>query len=659
MTHPAIALQHALDNGATEIVVPHRDYGHRGGFSLQVGDSSRVTMSNIRFYLMPHLGILPGKNVGPVAFSNVDLTMRDPATELYWSWRGAYSVTGHNRWGFLIEDGEWHGAAMYDDVLAFFMRRQDVLDINAQTLNLELGEYADLFHPGDWVSIWTERQTAFRGMSRITDAPKKLPDGSGRHRFKSLPAGTVTNDCVINEELFNRDTLVRNCINYPEGASPATTRIRTGGHFLDCDFDGLYFKTEFVEEFHPVRCRNLLLENSTIGPSRWERIRLDKAINPIIRGCTLENTYVLGDKGAEGIVLDGNIWTNMTGDIIDLDDGSSAWLFGNTTRNGSAAGLSSHVSVDGTSSITYAKPAGYPDPVPPGPSDYSHLLAPEADAHVQDGTPTANYGTLTTLLSKNDVGGTFTRHPYLRFDLSDVHGTVESAVLRLKVVSTDGSGDTHTAHVVSDDSWGETSITWSNRPALGTLLAAAAHGGVDDWVEWDVTDQVAAESAGDGLLSVAVISDGAVLVEYGAREPGFDAPQLVVQTSWSYGAWSNQYQLVLGPEGDDDLDGVSNIDEYALGGNPTNDLDTGTAPQYGFTDQDGTNWFTYVHPERTASDSGLRYIAESTDNLVSNVWTTVGTVDTAVNSLAPGLNLVTNKIPTLGKLQQFIRLRIE
>jgi hypothetical protein len=495
-------------------------------------------------------------------------------------------------------------------------------------------------------------------MSRITDVGKKKGDGTFDITLESIPSGTVTNDVAINEELFNRDTVVRNCRNYPEGASPATTRIRTGGHFLNCDFEGLYLKTEYEEVFHPVRARNFVLENSTVGPSRWDRIRFDAAINPRIIGCTLENTYVLGDQGAEAIYLDENSWTNMTGDIIDLDDGSSAWLFGNTTRNGSAAGLSSHVSVDGTSSITYATPAGYPDPVPPSPSDFSHLLEPEADAHVRDGAPNENYGTNDFLRCTADAGGNFTRQLYLRFDLSDVRGIVESAVLRLKVVSVSGSGDTHTAHFVSD--WGETSITWSNRPALGSVLGSAAPGGVGDWVELDVTDQVAAECAGDRLLSIALVSDGAVLVEYGAREAAVtNRPQLAVQSSWSYGAWSNQYQLAQGPDGDDDLDGVSNIDEYALGGNPTNDLDGGYAPRYGFTDQDGTNWFTYVHPQRTAADSGLRYTVESTDNLVSNVWTTVGTVDTSVNGLAPGLDIVTNLVSTTDKDQQFIRLKIE
>jgi len=342
----------------------------------------------------------------------------------------------------------------------------------------------------------------------------------------------------------------------------------------------------------------------------------------------------------------------MTGDMIDLDDGSEAWLFGNTTRNGSASGLSSHVSVDGTSSITYAAPSGYPDPVPPGLSDFTHLLEPEADSYIQDGEPTVNHGTAEFLSCKYDTGGTYTRQPYLRFDLSNVRGTVESAVLRLKVVDVNGSDDTHTAHDVSDDSWGENAITWNNRPALGASIASVANGGAGDWVEFDVTDSV---DISDNLFSVALVSDGSVLVAYGSRESGSNAPQLVVQTSWSYGAWSNQYQLVLGPDGDDDSDGVSNMDEYALGGDPQDLFDTGYPPQFTV----GNDTAVFVYPLRSSADSGLRYSVESTDNLVSNVWKKVETVDAAVNGLAPGLDLVTNQIPTTGKNEQFIRLTVE
>ena len=230
-----------------------------------------------------------------------------------------------------------------------------------------------------------------------------------------------------------------------------------------------------------------------------------------------------------------------------------------------------------------------------------------------------------------------------------MHGTVESAVLRLKVVSVNGSGDTHTAHGVDDDSWGENTMTWSNRPALGAPLASAAHGGVGDWVEFDVTDAV---DTSDDLFSVALVADGSVLVGYGSRESISNAPQLAVQASWSYGAWSNLYQLSQGPDGDDDLDGVSNIDEYAFGGNPTNELDTGNALEFALTGDNAV----LVHAERTAADSGLLYTVESTENLVSNIW---AQVDPGPAVFSNGWKTVTHSFPTIGIDQQLFRLMVE
>ena len=56
-------------------------------------------------------------------------------------------------------------------------------------------------------------------------------------------------------------------------------------------------------------------------------------------------------------------------------------------------------------------------------------------------------------------------------------------------------GDADRAIVVAstmmvDDDWNESTITWSNRPALGAPLASAAHGGIGDWIEFDVTGAV-------------------------------------------------------------------------------------------------------------------------------------------------------------------------
>lgn len=619
-TPPAITLQHAVDRGATEMVVPHLDYGHRGGFSIEVTESSRVTVSNVLFQVMPHVGILPRDNVGPVTFSNVDLLMKNPETELYWSWRGAYSFTGNNRWGFMLEDGEWHGNAMYDDVLAFFTRRQDIVGMSHQTLNLKLGDNAWLFREGDWLSIWTEGQSELRGMSRVVSVGKKKGDGSFDVTVESIPAGTRLNDVAINEELYNRDTVVRNCKNFAEGASAATTRIRTGGHFIDCDFKGLDFLTEMQEVFQPVRARNLIIENSIFRPSLFSRMSLDGAINPQIIGCTFDETAVFGLLGTEDIYFEGNSWINMTGNIIDLKDGSSAALFGISSRNGISTGLSSYVNVDSSSSITYAAPADYPPATPPLSTSFAPATAPllsatagegrvmldwadtsgatsytvyrsqsidgsfqqrvqlqlsnyvdsrvvpgqmyfyvvtasdasgnesvfgnrvsaqpsgtylgaQADTYVTGGvSANGNYGSAVELLCKTDTNDSFTRESYFSFDLSTLSGPVNSAVLRLKVASATGSGDVHTAYSIEDDSWTESGIKWNNKPIAGGALASATVPEIGEWIELDVTAQVAAKRAGDLTFSMVLLADGSDLVRYHSKEAleSDDRPELLV-----------------------------------------------------------------------------------------------------------------------------------
>jgi hypothetical protein len=350
-------LQAAYDQNATEMIVPHRDYGHRGDFSLSVRRSSRVTISNVLFHLLPHFGIQPAENVGPITFSNVDLLVKEPSTELFFSWRGAYSVTGHNRWGFLIEGGDWNGSAMYDDTLAFYTRTQAITAIDSETLNLKLAReaHAGLFRPGDWLSIWSEDQDVLRGMSRIVAVGDEKADKTVDVTLESLPSGTSVNDLAINEDTYNRDTLVRNCTDTNLGASFSGTRLRTGGHFLNCKFDNFYLITEFDPIFSPVRARNFVLENSYVRAPRGirSRINLVGSINPRIINSILDGTYILGDRGAESIYLEGNSWINMTGNIVELRQSSDARLSADSTRNGSAANLLKWVKTDASSTLHY------------------------------------------------------------------------------------------------------------------------------------------------------------------------------------------------------------------------------------------------------------------------------------------------------------------
>jgi hypothetical protein len=122
-----------------------------------------------------------------------------------------------------------------------------------------------------------------------------------------------------------------------------------------------------------------------------------------------------------------------------------------------------------------------------------------------------------------------------------------------------------------------------------------------------------------------------------------------------YTAWAKTYALVGGQFGDDDLDGLSNIAEYGLGGNPTNASDIGFVPTFGTA----SNGFEYVHAERSAPGNGVRYTVEASGALVAPAWTTNGVERIGVGILDAEFNSVTNRVSTELRAVQFIRLKIE
>lgn len=290
-------------------------------------------------------------------------------------------------------------------------------------------------------------------------------------------------------------------------------------------------------------------------------------------------------------------------------------------------------------------------------TDSTHLN-PVADSYVHGGTyATNNYGTGPTLACKSDAANEQNaRYAYSRYDLSSITGSVVTAMLRMKVASLNGSGDRHAAHSVADDSWGETTIRWNNKPAPGASLDSAGLPAVGDWIELDVTAQVAAELAGDQLFSTALISSGTVLATYHSREAvAGNRPELVLQTVLlGYNAWADPYRLVNGPLGDDDADGMNNLVEYALGGNPTSADAAAVLPFF----QTLENHFYYIHNERM-DDASLTYTVQLSTNLVSNVWKTNGVEFIGAVNFSNVWKTVTNRISLVGTRQQFVRLKVE
>jgi hypothetical protein len=142
---------------------------------------------------------------------------------------------------------------------------------------------------------------------------------------------------------------------------------------------------------------------------------------------------------------------------------------------------------------------------------------------------------------------------------------------------------------------------------------------------------------------------------------GLDAPP---ETPASlYASWLADYQPALGANTNQtdnpDGDALINLYEYAQGGNPTVP-DAGNKSVYGTTEADGTNYFDYVYFKRIDADArGLFYEMELDDNLLfAPVWTNVG-YEVINGTVSGDFRSITNRVPTVGKAQQFMNLKIE
>ena len=144
----------------------------------------------------------------------------------------------------------------------------------------------------------------------------------------------------------------------------------------------------------------------------------------------------------------------------------------------------------------------------------------------------------------------------------------------------------------------------------------------------------------------------------------WDLEQANLYSMAGYDSWDwNFAQADLSdPTADFDSDGMSNLAEYALGGNPTHNDAAAVLPVF----QPLENDFYYLHNERT-DDTNLIYTVQLTTNLVSNGstgspqvgWNTNGLEFVGAARSSNVWKVVTHKVPTLGKDQQFIRLKIE
>src|SRR5262245_51709229 len=147
------------------------------------------------------------------------------------------------------------------------------------------------------------------------------------------------------------------------------------------------------------------------------------------------------------------------------------------------------------------------------------------DSYVRSGAPNSNFGTATTILSDGNDGGSIL-NAYLRFTIGNV-GTISNAKLRLHVADT--TAGRYDVLSVASTTWGETSITWNNKPATGALVTSFTGATSGTWLELDITSVARPNTA----LSFAIVphntTDG---VDFHSKEASAsNRPQVVITSA--------------------------------------------------------------------------------------------------------------------------------
>jgi len=151
----------------------------------------------------------------------------------------------------------------------------------------------------------------------------------------------------------------------------------------------------------------------------------------------------------------------------------------------------------------------------------TYTFMPVADAYVAESTTTTNYGTLTTL--KADVSPV--NRSYLRFNVEGLSGTVTQATLRLYTSSSSSIG--YQVRGVIGQNWEEATITYTNSPAVGSVIGSSGSFASGSWTSVDVTSLI----TGNGIHDLALTTTTTTTLNFQSRDASSNRPQLVIETS--------------------------------------------------------------------------------------------------------------------------------
>jgi hypothetical protein len=148
------------------------------------------------------------------------------------------------------------------------------------------------------------------------------------------------------------------------------------------------------------------------------------------------------------------------------------------------------------------------------------VFLPLKDAMVKEAASGTNFGASTQMQVSNQSG--FRKWAYLQFTVSGIPSgaTILSAELALRPQST-YTNRAINAHSVTSTTWGEGTINWTNKPALGATLDTVSNHSVGVDSIWDVTAHI----TGNGDFTIGLDSGYSGDVNFNSSE-GSPSPGL-------------------------------------------------------------------------------------------------------------------------------------
>jgi len=114
---------------------------------------------------------------------------------------------------------------------------------------------------------------------------------------------------------------------------------------------------------------------------------------------------------------------------------------------------------------------------------------------------------------------------YLRFNVQGVTGTVVRVTLRVFANSASSTG--YSIGNVTNNTWTETGITYSNSPAIGNSVGSSGPFSAGVWTTVDITSLV----TGNGTINLGLYTTNTTAISFASLQSGANAPQLVIVTN--------------------------------------------------------------------------------------------------------------------------------